>query len=225
MKSSRWSKTAALGCALFLALSTFLALCLGAASVASAQTQPPRPSSCDPATRPASTLCWPSTTGNAALTEEYSDIPWTQKLGTYRGNEFDQALVLPYGAIAALPAPAQNKAYCDQDPILKTSLEIAGPSESARVFVFIMRRVGSSGGVQAAVSSATVAPRIVLLPSPRESKGSKRDPWRNACGARWRSLAVTEGRFAALTVKAAPMRCDGAVGETGRRHPTAQASF
>jgi hypothetical protein len=46
--------------------------------------------------------CWLNTTGVPALTEAYSDIPWTQKLDTYRGNEFDEALVLPFQAIQGL---------------------------------------------------------------------------------------------------------------------------
>ena len=57
---------------------------------------------------------WPATTGAPVLTEWYSDIPWTQKLGTYRGDEFDEALVLPYDAL-----PSQNQAYCNnQSPKL-----------------------------------------------------------------------------------------------------------
>jgi hypothetical protein len=41
------------------------------------------------------------------MTESYSDIPWHQKLGTYAGNEIDEALVLPYAAL-----PAENVTYC-----------------------------------------------------------------------------------------------------------------
>ncbi len=39
--------------------------------------------------------------------EWYSDIPWHQKLGTFAGNEIDEALVLPYDALGA-----QEKAFC-----------------------------------------------------------------------------------------------------------------
>src|SRR5262249_6890573 len=42
---------------------------------------------------------WPDINGKPAVTEWYSDIPWTQKLGTYRGNEIDEALILPYDAL------------------------------------------------------------------------------------------------------------------------------
>src|SRR5271169_6587073 len=46
---------------------------------------------------------WPALgTNGPVVTEWYSDVPWTQKLGTYRGNEIDEALVLPYGALVAL---------------------------------------------------------------------------------------------------------------------------
>jgi hypothetical protein len=41
------------------------------------------------------------------LTETYSDLPWDQKLGTYRGNEINEAFMLPYAAL-----PPQNQAYC-----------------------------------------------------------------------------------------------------------------
>jgi hypothetical protein len=56
--------------------------------VASAQTRP---------------TYWPPTKGAPVMTEPYSDIPWHQKLGTYAGNEIDEALVLPYAAL-----PAEN---------------------------------------------------------------------------------------------------------------------
>ena len=50
---------------------------------------------------------WPGTTGRPVLKEWYSDIPWHQKLGTFAGNEIDEALVLPYDALGA-----QEKAFC-----------------------------------------------------------------------------------------------------------------
>ena len=59
---------------------------------------------------------WPNIVGPPVLTEWYSDLPWTQKLGTYRGNEIDQAFVLPYAAL-----PPQNQAYCNnQSPKLSS---------------------------------------------------------------------------------------------------------
>src|SRR5262245_45720078 len=42
---------------------------------------------------------WPNTTGNPVIEEWYSDIPWTQKLGTFRGNEIDEPIVLPFEAL------------------------------------------------------------------------------------------------------------------------------
>ena len=42
---------------------------------------------------------WPQTSGHAEVSEWYSDIPWHQKLGTFAGNEIDEALVLPYEAL------------------------------------------------------------------------------------------------------------------------------
>ncbi len=50
---------------------------------------------------------WPGTSGPPAVMEWYSDIPWHQKLGTYAGNEIDEALVLPYEALGD-----QEKAFC-----------------------------------------------------------------------------------------------------------------
>jgi hypothetical protein len=43
--------------------------------------------------------------------ESYFDVPWTQKLGTYRGNEIDEPLVLPYAAL-----PGVNQTWCATDP-------------------------------------------------------------------------------------------------------------
>lgn len=42
---------------------------------------------------------WPATEGAPVVQEWYTDIPWHQKLGTYAGNEIDEALVLPYDAL------------------------------------------------------------------------------------------------------------------------------
>jgi len=50
---------------------------------------------------------WPATEGTAVVNEWYSDIPWHQKLGTYAGNEIDEALVLPYDALGDT-----EKAFC-----------------------------------------------------------------------------------------------------------------
>jgi hypothetical protein len=62
--------------------------------VAAAQVTPPQPA------QPRAGF-WPAITNGAVVTEWYSDVPWTQKLGTYRGNEIDEALVLPYEALGA----------------------------------------------------------------------------------------------------------------------------
>src|SRR6516165_1905396 len=50
---------------------------------------------------------WPRTNGEPVVKEWYSDVPWHQKLGTYSGNEIDEALVLPYDAL-----PDKEKAFC-----------------------------------------------------------------------------------------------------------------
>jgi hypothetical protein len=41
------------------------------------------------------------------LTESYFDVPWTQKLGTFRTNEIDEAILLPYAAL-----PVGNQSFC-----------------------------------------------------------------------------------------------------------------
>jgi hypothetical protein len=83
-----------------LTLGTFVLV--GSVLVASAQPAPLRPS------------YWPALNGAPYLTEWFSDLPWTQKLGTYRGNEIDEAYMLPYGAL-----PPQNQTYCNnQNPKL-----------------------------------------------------------------------------------------------------------
>src|SRR5262245_15579840 len=50
---------------------------------------------------------WPGTTGRPVVQEWYTDIPWHQKLGTFAGNEIDEALVLPYEALGE-----QEKTFC-----------------------------------------------------------------------------------------------------------------
>ena len=42
---------------------------------------------------------WPKLKGLPVVTEWYMDVPWHQKLGTFAGNQIDQALVLPYDAL------------------------------------------------------------------------------------------------------------------------------
>jgi hypothetical protein len=71
--------------------------------VASAQVTPPP----DPQPRPD---FWPKidTTKPAPVAEWYSDVPWHQKLGTFAGNEIDEALVLPYEALGD-----NEKAFCN----------------------------------------------------------------------------------------------------------------
>jgi hypothetical protein len=51
---------------------------------------------------------WPPivSTGST-VSESYSDIPWHQKLGTFAGNELDEAIVLPYAAL-----PTANTDWC-----------------------------------------------------------------------------------------------------------------
>lgn len=50
---------------------------------------------------------WPAIEGAPVVKEWYSDIPWHQKLGTFAGNEIDEALVLPYDALGEA-----EKAFC-----------------------------------------------------------------------------------------------------------------
>jgi hypothetical protein len=50
---------------------------------------------------------WPGTNGPPVVQEWYSDVPWHQKLGTFAGNEIDEALVLPYEALGD-----QEKTFC-----------------------------------------------------------------------------------------------------------------
>jgi CxxC motif-containing protein (DUF1111 family) len=52
---------------------------------------------------------WPDLKGAPVVKEWFSDIPWHQKLGTFAGNEIDEALVLPYDALGE-----KEKAFCDR---------------------------------------------------------------------------------------------------------------
>jgi hypothetical protein len=56
---------------------------------------------------PGVTACPPLQPPCPVVKESYSDIPWHQKLGTYTGNELDEALVLPFAAL-----PAENQRWC-----------------------------------------------------------------------------------------------------------------
>ena len=49
----------------------------------------------------------PPSSHRPVVKETYSDVPWHQKLGTFAGNEIDQAIVLPYGAL-----DPGNVSYC-----------------------------------------------------------------------------------------------------------------
>jgi hypothetical protein len=83
------------------------------ASVLAASAQS-RPSYWPSRMSPSGVMCPNTGPCPFVLQEWYSDLPWTQKLGTYRGNEIDEAYMLPYGAL-----PPQNQAYCNnQNPKL-----------------------------------------------------------------------------------------------------------
>jgi hypothetical protein len=98
---------------------------VASALVASAQTRP----NCimNPKTDP----CWPAI-GAQVLQEWFSDLPWTQKLGTYRGNEIDQAFMLPYAAL-----PPQNVTYCTNSmgPQPQPPTGVAGQTWEARCMI------------------------------------------------------------------------------------------
>lgn len=55
---------------------------------------------------------WPAISGSPVVKEWYSDIPWHQKLGTFAGNEIDEALVLPYEALGD-----PEKSFCTSHDI------------------------------------------------------------------------------------------------------------
>jgi hypothetical protein len=55
---------------------------------------------------------WPKIRGPHVVKEWYMDVPWHQKLGTYTGNEIDEALVLPYEALGD-----NEKAFCKRQNI------------------------------------------------------------------------------------------------------------
>ncbi|MFO1305048.1 MAG: di-heme oxidoredictase family protein [Burkholderiales bacterium] len=78
----------------FLAVSTAV-LAASVAIVAGAQSSGDR----DPA--------WPTITSTPEFTEWYSDLPWHQKLGTYSGNQIDEAIVMPYDAL-----PKADRDFC-----------------------------------------------------------------------------------------------------------------
>src|SRR5262245_47749105 len=48
-----------------------------------------------------------STGFEVVVDEWYSDLPWQQKLGTFNGNEINEAIVLPYAALQA-----KDRTYC-----------------------------------------------------------------------------------------------------------------
>ena len=50
---------------------------------------------------------WPPITKSPVVNEWYSDLPWHQKLGTYAGNQIDQAIVMPYLAL-----PQADRDFC-----------------------------------------------------------------------------------------------------------------
>jgi hypothetical protein len=67
---------------------------------------------------------WPAITGAPVVTEWYSDLPWTQKLGTFRGNEIDQAIVLPYEQLGTKRQNfcRDNKITVQEDCMIETGI-------------------------------------------------------------------------------------------------------
>jgi CxxC motif-containing protein (DUF1111 family) len=67
---------------------------------------------------------WPAITGAPVVTEWYSDLPWTQKLGTFRGNEIDQAIVLPYEQLGTKRQKfcTDNKITVQEDCMIETGI-------------------------------------------------------------------------------------------------------
>lgn len=50
---------------------------------------------------------WPAITDTVVVDEFYSDLPWHQKLGTYAGNQIDEAIIMPYAAL-----PQTDRTFC-----------------------------------------------------------------------------------------------------------------
>jgi len=67
---------------------------------------------------------WPAIKGGPVVMEWYSDLPWTQKLGTYRGNEIDQAIVLPYEQLGTKRQKfcRDNKITVQEDCMIETGI-------------------------------------------------------------------------------------------------------
>ena len=61
---------------------------------------------------------WPALTSetNFKVDEWYSDLPWHQKLGTFAGNQIDEAIILPF---LALPQPDREHCENMKDPLGK----------------------------------------------------------------------------------------------------------
>jgi hypothetical protein len=83
--------------------------------VAVAQVNPPPiPGVTAPPTPQPRSKDWPPVGNTTAFKPEwYSDLPWTQKLGTYRGNEIDEAVILPFEAL-----PSSKTNYCKNTDIV-----------------------------------------------------------------------------------------------------------
>jgi CxxC motif-containing protein (DUF1111 family) len=96
------------------------ALTLGSFVLVAAAQAPPVPGVTPAPPTQTRAPFWPALSANGpAVAEWYSDVPWTQKLGTYRGNEIDEALVLPYEALqpdlqasCGNPSDPQKRAAC-----------------------------------------------------------------------------------------------------------------
>lgn len=94
--------------------------------VAGAQSQPDR------------APFWPllDTSAATVIDEWYSDLPWHQKLGTYAGNQIDEAIVLPYLAL-----PQADRDFCtskgmtNQDCMLEVGVNnILGMKRTDRLY-------------------------------------------------------------------------------------------
>jgi CxxC motif-containing protein (DUF1111 family) len=145
---------------------------------------------------------WPSIKGKPVVTEWYSDIPWHQKLGTFAGNEIDEAIVFPYEALeTAEKAFCTNKNLSPEECMLETGItNILGTYRTDTLYDLTDPKIGAAQECQNSqpciqvkleLSSFFTGPKGADIDLQRRPFGT--EPAKDPFGADYGGYVITDG--------------------------------